>query len=232
MRRGSEQEAAVYCKKEGDYYEVGHSSKGPGTRTDVASFHAALKAGKTDLELMEQDFNAFNKFSRTVDRYRLYVPPTRTEDLVVHLLIGKPGTGKTRTVYEGWPQCYTFPIGKDLWSDGYMGQPEVLVDDFSGQLRLVDTLRFLDRYPIQIPKKHGFNWWCPNVILLTTNIHPQKWYNWEARPEQEEALRRRIHKIWDFDNTWTDGEKQKPTLLNMEDFWVIGKWKANRKDMY
>jgi len=158
---------------------------------------------------MEVDFNAYNRFCKTVDRYRLYQAIKRTEELSVHIFYGSPGTGKTRMAYELMPNLYAFPIGKELWSDGYNGQSEVLVDDFSGQMRLVDTLRFLDRYPIQIPRKGGFNWWCPNYIVLTTNIHPAKWYDWTKRPEQQAALRRRIHHIWDFDDkTWGELENQ------------------------
>jgi len=105
---------------------------------------------------METDFNKFSRFMKTVDRYRLYSKPVRTTDLKVHVFVGPPNSGKTKFVNDRYPDNYSFPIGKDLWSDGYMGQPVVLVDDFSGQMRLVDTLRFLDRYPIQIPKKRRF----------------------------------------------------------------------------
>jgi len=209
MRRGTEQEAAVYCKKGGDYWECGTIARGQGSRTDVEEFKKLIKEGKTDLELMDVDFNGFNRFMKSVDRYRMYKTPVRTHELVVHLFYGAPGTGKTKMAYELMPDLYTFPIGPQLWSDGYCGQTDVLLDDFSGQMRLVDTLRFLDRYPIQIPKKGGFNWWCPNRIIITTNRHPSTWYKFNERADEEQALRRRIHHIWDFDDqTWGDLENQ------------------------
>ena len=136
-------------------------AKGQGSRTDVADFYQNLKSGATDLELMEQDFAQFARFQRTVDRYRTLIEPVRKNELEVSLFIGATGTGKTSTAKLLMPNSYSFPIGKDLWADGYMGQPDVIVEDFSGQLRCVDLLRFLDRYPIQIPRKHGFAWWCP-----------------------------------------------------------------------
>lgn len=214
----------MYCKKDGDYFEVGQLAKGPGSRTDVAAFQKLVKEGKSDLELMEVDFNAYNRFSKTVDRYRLYNPPVRREELNVHLFFGSPGVGKTRMAYELMPNLYAFPIGQQLWSDGYAGQTEVLVDDFSGQMRLVDTLRFLDRYPIQIPKKGGFNWWCPNYIVITTNIHPSKWYKYEDRMEQEAALRRRIHHVWDFDDANYGPLENQPLHLEgdaIKQWWKI-----------
>jgi len=115
---------------------------------------------------METDFNKFSRFMKTVDRYRLYSNPYELLDLKVHVFVGPPNSGKTKFVNDRYPDNYSFPIGKDLWSDGYMGQPVVLVDDFSGQMRLVDTLRFLDRYPIQIPKKGGFNCGCQKSLSL------------------------------------------------------------------
>jgi len=162
---------------------------------------------------METDFNKFSRFMKTVDRYRLYSKPVRTTDLKVHVFVGPPNSGKTKFVNDRYPDNYSFPIGKDLWSDGYMGQPVVLVDDFSGQMRLVDTLRFLDRYPIQIPKKGGFNWWMPEIIILTTNRHPYHWYDWGNRPLQEEALKRRLHHIWIL----TLMESTKETMRDMKE---------------
>jgi len=213
LRKGTEQEASTYCKKEGDFWERGQqAAKGPGSRTDVTAFQQKLKEGLTDLELMEVDFNAFNRFSKTIDRYRSLCNPKRTEDLTVHLFIGAPGTGKTRMAYALQPDLYAFPIGKDLWSDGYAGQKEVLVDDFSGQMRLVDTLRFLDRYPVQIPKKGGFNWWIPTTIIITTNIQPWDWYDWTKRPTQQAALRRRIHFIWNFDDKTHGPNSNQPRM--------------------
>jgi len=209
MRRGTELQAADYCKKDGDFWECGQPAVKERARTDVKAFQQKLKEGLSDLDLMEVDFAAFNRFSKTVDRYRGLCPPKRTEELQVHLFYGAPGTGKTRMAYDLAPDLYAFPIGKDLWSDGYYGQECVLVDDFSGQMRLVDTLRFLDRYSIQIPKKGGFNWWCPTRIIITTNVHPCKWYKWEDRASQEAALRRRIHHVWDFDDkNWGELENQ------------------------
>jgi len=219
-RRGTSKEASDYCKKDGLFYEFGELSNGgrPGSRTDLAEFKQAIVDGKTDLELIDLDMNTFNRYMKTVDRYRSMIPPKRTEELKVALFVGKPGTGKTREAYNQFPDIYAFPIGKDLWSDGYRGQKEVLIDDFSGGMRLVDLLRFLDRYPIQIPKKGGFNWWCPTSIIITTNVHPRDWYSYKERTDSALALRRRIHIIFDFDNLDESGQVGQ---IQTEDYWCI-----------
>lgn len=170
------------------------------------------------MELMEYNFACYNRCFKAVDRYRSFIAPVRETELEVTILIGKPGTGKTRACYDLFPDLWAFPIGKELWSDGYAGQPVVLLDDFSGQMRLVDTLRLLDRYPIQIPRKGGFNWWCPERILITTNLHPKEWYDWSKRADQQIALRRRIHVMLDFDNFAPTGG---PSELEIKDFWPL-----------
>jgi len=222
-RAGTEAQASDYCKKDGDYQEVGiRNEKGAGSRQDVQAFQLMLKAGRNDLELMDADFSKFSRFIKTVDRYRTYVPPVRTTELKVALFVGKPGTGKTRAAYAIFPDLYATPIGKDLWLDGYLGQPNVLIDDFSGQMRLTDLLRFLDVYPIQVPKKGSFAWWCPSNIIITTNVHPKNWYKYEDRTDSALALRRRFHAVFDFDNVHTQGPNMGDAAeRHPNNYWVI-----------
>lgn len=223
-RNGTEAQASDYCKKDGDYSEVGiRNEKGAGSRQDVHEFHQMLKSGKNDLELMDADFNKFNRFIKTVDRYRTYVAPKRTNELKVALFVGKPGTGKTRKAYELFPDLYANPIGKDLWFDGYAGQPNVLIDDFSGQMRLVDLLRFLDIYPIKVPRKGGFVWWLPDYIIVTTNVHPKDWYKYEDRTDSALALRRRFSAVFDFDaKVTTPGVNfGDPAERPVNNYWII-----------
>jgi len=220
-RFGTQLEAITYCQKDGEFHEWGTKKTQPkqSTRTDLEAFREAIKEGQNDLQLAESNLGAFARYPKMIDRMRVLLPPKRTDDnpIKVCLFIGLPDTGKTREAYAQFPDLYSFPIGKDLWSDGYSGQREVLVDDFAGEMRLVDLLRFLDRYPIQIPKKGGFNWWCPERVIVTTNIHPSDWYDYRKRKSSEKALRRRFHGVFDFDKK-VDGQVQEVDLLT---FWPI-----------
>ena len=78
------------------------------------------------------------------------------------------------------------------------------MDDFSGEMPLVQLLRLLDRYSVQVPFKGGYLWFCPDTIVITTNVHPRKWYNYWERDSSFEALKRRIHVVFDFNQLSID----------------------------
>ena len=112
---------------------------------------------------------------------------------VVKVFIGKPGTGKTRKVYELDPSVYLVPepVNGILWFDGYETQEAILFDDFYGWVKYHTMLNLLDGYPMQLPIKGSYvyrNW---TRVYITSNKHPREWYD---RPEWN-ALHRRISEI-------------------------------------
>lgn len=195
----------IYCQKlesrvEGPWShgDLGKVSR-QGKRNDLLECANMVKQGKTLTEIADLFPTQVIRYSTNLERYRALYPPKRTQDLVVWLYIGKPGTGKTRTAHELFPELFRLPIGKDLWFNTYQQQPEVLIDDFSGNIGLTQLLQLLDRYPIQVPVKGGFTWWCPNTIIITTNIPIEDWYDYTTRQDSFEALQRRIHHTKTFE---------------------------------
>jgi len=92
----------------------------------------------------------------------------------VYVLVGQPGSGKTRWAYDNYPDLYSKPNGQ--WWDGYQGQETILLDDFYGDVEYSLLLKVCDRYPLQVPVKGGFtqaNW---KRIIITSNHNPQQWY--------------------------------------------------------
>lgn len=213
IRRGTRDQARAYCQKEESRvdgpWEFGDwPAGGQGQRTDLEALYKAARTKKTLLEVAEEAPSAYLRYYKAVQHVRqieALSKPTRTTDLEVILHIGSPGCGKTRRCYDEAPDLFATPVGKQLWLGDYAGESTVLLDDFSGNLRLVDTLRMLDRYPIQMPIKGGHVWWCPNRIYITTNEHPRNWYNYDKRTDSYKALARRIHKVVQFHE---DGEIQ------------------------
>lgn len=138
--------------------------------------------------------------------FSLYVP-TRDENPEVYgylfflnltfkviLLYGPTGCGKSRWA-RGLEGVYITPLGGDGWFDGLDGHDNIVLDDFAGaasKTSLNDVLRLLDRYVERVKVKGSFRFWKPKLTVITTNIHPYEWYNWDGREAQYPALQRRF----------------------------------------
>lgn len=207
-RRGSRDQARDYCMKsdsriDGPWEEGKWQSGGQGARSDLQGVFEMARAPESReadvADSFPREYIKYYKAIQQVRRLGAVDPPPIRPDLRVELYYGHPGTGKTRKAYEDHEaNLWAVPIGKNIWYDGYFGQPTVLLDDFSGQLRLTDLLRLLDIYPVQVPVKGTFVWLKANTVIITTNIHPYAWYDYQNRRSQYDALVRRIHSVYWF----------------------------------
>lgn len=57
---------------------------------------------------------------------------------------------------------------------------------------MVELLRLLHDWPEQVEVKGGFAWFNPSIIFITTNLHPNQWYEYGERQIHYEALCRRF----------------------------------------
>ena len=211
VRRGTQEEAIRYCRKEDGRqagpYELGFKADSrQGERVDLIAFRDAIRSGTRAVQLWTDFPRCMAKFPRMYTALKSTLRPKRKVKLMVTLLYGKTGRGKTRLVYDNWEDDEEFfrwsVPNTTVWFDGYDGHKLVLLDDFAGKaskMSLVMLLQVLDRYPILLPVKGSFIWWLPTNIAITTNIHPKKWYNYKGREEQYRALARRVHEVLTFD---------------------------------
>lgn len=202
-RRGSQQQAIDYCKKPESRvkgpFEFGTKSQ-QGNRTDVHEFVDAVRAGGSDEYMITNYTLTWMKYQKAAGRIRqaCFKPKTRLE-LEVVLLFGDPGTGKTREVYAASNDLYVVPITSGpLWFDNYNGEKTLLIDDFTGQMKLDNLLRLLDIYPMQLPVKGAHTWLQATKIYITSNSHFSTWYTFMDRPLKLAALARRIHQTKKF----------------------------------
>lgn len=196
-RKGTQEQAIKYCKKEESRidgpWEWGTPAK-QGKRTDLLKLKEYAESGKRKADMPVELYDAYAKYPRFYNTFELFVKPERRLDLQVLLVIGPTGTGKTRLAYDNCKDLFVLPITckRDMWFDGYDGHTEVLLDDFSGQIALAQLLKVLDIYDNKLPIKGGFITFIPKKIIVTTNIHPSKWYKWAGREAQYPALIRRF----------------------------------------
>ncbi len=205
-RRGTQEQAIAYAKKvdtrvDGPY-EFGEPRL-QGKRMDLEGFKNEVMAGKRKRDLIDDHVGVIARYPKFYEILTMMNRPTRTEELVVSLLIGETGLGKTRSIMEKYAQdddFYVAPLNNGtMWYDTFDGHTKVLLDDFGGassHISLCSLLRLLDRYPVLVPTKGSHTWWLPNEVFVTTNILPKNWYKWENRGEQYKALARRFHKVF------------------------------------
>lgn len=213
-RRGRREQAREYCCKEatrvaGPWEHGTWSNAAQGKRSDLEDVADSIKTGKNQLEIFEEYPAATIRYYSNIEKCRNLYKPVRQNDLQVGLLFGKPGTGKTRAFWESYPQGWSLPVSKNMWFSTYQGQRHVLLDDFAGNVGLTQLLQILDRYPVLLDTKGSHTWWCPDIIIITSNIHPFDWYDYSSRTDSYAALKRRVHKVVIYNDDGSNEEVDK-----------------------
>lgn len=197
-RRGSAAEAAKYCKKDGDFFEWGKISS-PGKRTDIATMRDLALKGERDYESLQQlpmimKYPRGWQFAKQVGLART---TTAFRHLNVHVLWGPGGSGKTKYVFDhhSAEDVYVLdqPAGSQPWFDGYDGQEILLLDDFYGWLKWGFFLKVLDGYQLRLPVKGAFTYAKWTKVYITSNVHPNDWYEKHSMADAE--FKRRIHEV-------------------------------------
>lgn len=121
---------------------------GSGQRNDIHDLRDAIKRGRTDEEIFNDDnlLAPAVKFARGRSdmrtAYRGAAPPRPTHKL--QLCIGPPGTGKSYCCAQE-PDLYWKTPGQ--WWLNYRGEKAVIIDDMGpGVLSMHDFKRYLDVY--------------------------------------------------------------------------------------
>lgn len=209
-RNGTRVQARNYCMKEDtrtdgpwEYGSWNGKETAQGQRSDLEELSAMIHAGATPYEIETAMPSTYYRYSNAVQRAQYLKAQQRPKgfrEVEVVIVYGKPGLGKTKAAYDLDPNLYSVPIGKDLWFDGYTGEDTILLDDFSGQMRLVDLLRVLDGHPVQVPVKGSFVYLHCTRIIITTNVHPDTWYDYTQRTDSLLALKRRVKHLLEVDD--------------------------------
>lgn len=199
-RRGTRDEARQYCKKDesriagpfegGDWME-----DASGKRTDLQRAKGLLDACCTDVELADECFESWVRYRSSFSAYReLKRPRPEHRDIRTHILYGPTGTGKTHRAC-GYGDDYwilTRPATKNmpLWFDGYQGQLTLIIDEFYGWIPFDFLLRLLDKYKLQLSIRGGYVWACFTTVFITSNVHPDVWYQGVPDDRRPALLRR------------------------------------------
>lgn len=198
VMRGTIQEALDYClKDDGEHFQLGTMPTGQGSRSDLVALKNDIDSGKRVAEIADSHFTPFLKYHKGINLYFSLKAKKRSWETLNVVYWGRTGAGKTKAVHDNATDLYIHPGGQ--WFDGYMGQTQVLFDDYGGsEFKLTYFLKLLDRYPMSVPIKGSFVNWAPYEIYITSNRDPYDWYP-NANSEHVAALMRRLSFIYKFD---------------------------------
>ena len=169
--------------------DLGNTANSPyrnkGFRTDLLELKEAIEEGKHERDLYQ--LPAMWNYHRAALSYQRLITKPRTWITRVYVLIGEPGTGKTRYCQTVAPNAYWKQ--PSTWWDDYNGEDDVVLDDFYGWLPYHTMLRLCDRYPLLVESKGGQRAFLAKRLFITSNKH---WRDWYPNLANIGALERRI----------------------------------------
>ena len=181
-----------------------------GQRHDLALFYDLIKAGLSDIELLEIE-PSYLRYLGYADRIRnsLAKDTVKTEfrNLKITYIWGKTGVGKTKYVmekfgYENIFRCtdYSHPF------DNYAGQDVICFDEYSDGFKIREALLYWDGYPLELPCRYSNKWAKFTQVYIISNHPLSEQYKYEQIYDTEvwHALLRRITEIYEF---LPDGQK-------------------------
>lgn len=187
-RKGTQQQAVDYTKKDGVWTQIGEPCSGQGHRSDLDSIALAVKRGDSLTSIADSFGASWIKYNKGIQSLAMMKKPEAWRDVKVIVMWGATGTGKTRTAMEAG-DIYKLNQNTNgtLWFDGYDGEKNLLLDDFYGWIKFGELLTILDGYPYRCQIKGGSAWARWTTVYITSNKSPNEWYNRDIS-----ALRRRI----------------------------------------
>jgi len=170
--KGSLDQNQVYCKKDGDWTELGDppKSKGDGNKRRWDEAREAAKRG--DFEAIPSDIYIRCKRACHEIAFDNHKVPESMPTTTGEWWYGDTGTGKSRTARELYPDAYMKACNK--WWDGYKGEKYVIIDDFDIDHKgLCHHLKIWgDHYPFLAEVKGATMMIRPEKIIVTSNYHP------------------------------------------------------------
>lgn len=194
VAKGKPEEAAQYCKKDGNFLEKGELPK-QGKRSDLDIVMDVVR----ETNSMREVVNVATSFQsvRMAEVYLKYNEKGRSWKPNVYWFWGSTGSGKTRAAWEMFPDAYDCSVEK--WFEGYDGHDTIIVDDFRKDfMKFHRLLKFLDRYQFRMECKGGSRQCLAKNIVITCPYHPEDVY--KRKREDIVQLIRRIDEIKMFGN--------------------------------
>lgn len=195
-KRGTFKQASDYAKKDGDIVcECGvlpldPKQKGDSERERWDLALEACKRGKFEdvpSDILLRHLGNCMRIQRQFGTVSL----ERLDAVCGQWFYGAPGTGKSYTARDRYPNAYIKMTNK--WWDGYQFEEEVIMDEAELKTEVLGhhLKIWADCYPFQAEIKGGSMMIRPKVFVVTSNYSIAEIFN--SDPELVKALERRFH---------------------------------------
>jgi len=189
-RRGTVAQAVEYCTKDGDVTEWGEKPRSSGETTKERWRRIIKLAEDGDMEMIKEDYPGM--YLRYYEKLKsLAVPAPRIlTNLENEWWYGSTGTGKSRLLWELYPEHYQKELNK--WWCGYNQEAIVAIEEWSPKNECTASALkiWADRYPFTGQIKGGsLKKIRPQKIIVTSNYSIDQCF---PATEDAEPIKRRF----------------------------------------
>ena len=192
---GSLAQNEQYCKKDGQYFEIGEAPK-QGERTDILAQVDRIKAGTSVETIAMETPMMYHQYGRTLEKIETIAKRKRyrTEMTVGVWYHGPTLAGKSHLAFEGFdPDTHFVKCLEDQWWDGYEGQETVIINDFRGQITYSEMLTLVDKWPHSVRRRcREPTPFVAKKLIVTSSLPPDEIYTKRAELDKLEQLVRRF----------------------------------------
>lgn len=169
----------------GTQFELGKRAFKRNSDTDWDAVRADAAAGKLDAIPSNVFVQHYHSLKRIQKDYSVAVARPGTTCVVFW---GATGTGKSHRAWaEAGDNCY-IKSPSTKWWDGYRGEENVLIDEFTGQIGITNLLRWIDKYPCRVEEKGGDQPLKAIRFWICSNTDPREWYSADQSPAVQNAI--------------------------------------------
>lgn len=227
--KGTPQQCADYCKKDGKYVERGKISE-QGKRNDIDEIliptcNAIISNKVTLNQVVKEDPRSYHIFGRTFekcDQIRDSELPARSEMPLGLWFYGPTACGKSHKAYN-YINCkpgdrsrvYVHPIRDKGWWDNYRQQEVIILDEFRGQIAYEEMLQLIDKWPYQVPRRNRTPVEVNSpIIIITSSMSPTMVYG--GRADEVDSFNQLLRRVRVFEGRPKGNDPSKTEWIEMK----------------